>query len=135
MGKAPYRSQNNAGQSDSFKSISRHYSRHCINSLTVEKRDPRARSIVVDDKSLTEDLMDGRTIIVPLVWYPRLWHRTSEKRKHLEIFGDRTDIDSLAQLDQNLTVAGLLAGLSSAEIPQSFKIWMEARGQKKYKSM
>ncbi len=32
--------------------------------------------------------MDGRTISVPLVWYPRLWHGTSEERSHLEIFGD-----------------------------------------------
>jgi hypothetical protein len=78
--------------------------------------------------------MDGRTIIVPLVWYPRLWHGTSEERNHLEIFGDGTYIH-WPELDEDLTVAGLLAGLPSVESHKSLKTWMEARGQKKHESM
>jgi hypothetical protein len=105
-----------------------------MSSLAVEKREPRARSVVVNEDSLTVDLMDGRTIIVPLVWYPRLWHGTAEERNHLEIFGDGTYIH-WPELDEDLTVAGLLAGLPSGESPQSLKTWMEARGQKKHESM
>jgi hypothetical protein len=43
-----------------------------MSSLAAEQREPRARSVAVTEESLSVDLVDGRTIIVPLVWYPRL---------------------------------------------------------------
>ena len=104
-----------------------------MSSLAAEKREPRARSVVVNEESLTVDLMDGRTIIVPLVWYPRLWHGTAAERNHLEIFGDGTYIH-WPDSDEDLTVAGLLAGLPSGESPQSLKTWMEARENIKHGS-
>jgi hypothetical protein len=104
-----------------------------MSSLAAEKREPRARSVAVTDESLTVDLVDGRTIIVPLVWYPRLWHGTPEERNRFEIFGDGTYIN-WPDLDEDLTVAGLLAGLPSGENPQSLKKWLAGRGQKKRKS-
>jgi hypothetical protein len=91
-----------------------------MSSLAAEKREPRARRVAVTDESLTVDLVVGRTIIVPLVWYPRLWHGTPEERNRFEIFGDGTYINWL-DLDEDLTVAGLLAGLPSGENPQSLK--------------
>ncbi|MBI1996745.1 MAG: DUF2442 domain-containing protein, partial [Deltaproteobacteria bacterium] len=63
-----------------------------MNSLAAEKREPRARIVAVTEESLTVDLVDGRTIIVPLVWYPRLSHGTPEVPNHSEIFGDGTYI-------------------------------------------
>jgi hypothetical protein len=87
----------------------------------------------VTEESLTVDLVDGRTIIVPLVWYPRLWHGTPDERNHFDIFGDGTYIH-WPDLDEDLTVVGLLAGLPSGENPQSLKRWLEGRGQKKRKS-
>lgn len=104
-----------------------------MNSLAAEKREPRARSVAVTEEPLTVDLVDGRTIIVPLVWYPRLWHGTPEERNRSEIFGDGTYIN-WPGLDEDLTVAGLLAGLPSGENPQSLKKWLAKRGQKKRKS-
>ena len=100
-----------------------------MTSLASEQKEPRARSVVVTEESLTVDLTDGRTIIVPLVWFPRLWHGTAEERSEFEIFGDGTYIH-WPDLDEDLTVAGLLAGLPSSEAPQSVKKWLEARGQK-----
>jgi hypothetical protein len=91
-----------------------------MSSLAAEKWEPRARRVAVTDESLTVDLVAGRTIIVPLVWYPRLWHGTPEERNRFEIFGDGTYINWL-DLDEDLTVAGLLAGLPSGENPQSLK--------------
>jgi hypothetical protein len=86
-----------------------------MSSLAAEHRQPRARSVAVNEESLTVDLVDGRTIIVPLAWYPRLWHGTPEERSRFEIFGDGTYIH-WPDLDEDLTVAGLLEGLpSSAE--------------------
>ena len=43
---------------------------------------------MLTDEALTVDLLDGRTIIVPLVWFPRLWHGTPQERSHFEIIGD-----------------------------------------------
>lgn len=99
-----------------------------MNSLAAERQEPRARSVGVSEESLTVDLTDGRTLIVPLVWFPRLWHGTAEERKNFEIFGDGTYIH-WPDLDEDLTIAGLLAGLPSNEAPQSVKKWLDARRQ------
>lgn len=97
-----------------------------MNSLAVDIQRARAKSVTVSEEALTVDLVDGRTIIVPLVWYPRLWHGTPEERNHFEIFGDGMYIH-WPDLDEDLTVAGLLAGQRSGESPQSLKKWLEAR--------
>ena len=97
-----------------------------MNSSGVEIQEARARSVTVTEDALTVDLMDGRTIIVPLVWYPRLRHGTPGERGHFEIFGDGAYIH-WPDLDEDLTVAGLLAGRYSGESPQSLQKWLEAR--------
>jgi Protein of unknown function (DUF2442) len=45
----------------------------------------RAQSLVVTEDSLIADLSDGRSITVPLAWYPRLVHGTPEERNPLEM--------------------------------------------------
>jgi hypothetical protein len=97
-----------------------------MNSLAIEIEQARAQSVMVSEEALTVDLVDGRTIIVPLVWYPRLWHGTPEERNHFEIFGDGVYIH-WPDLDEDLTVTGLLAGRRSGESPQSLTKWLEAR--------
>lgn len=97
-----------------------------MNSLAAEIHEPRAKRVAVSDEALTVDLVDGRTIIVPLAWYPRLWHSTPEERNDFEIFGDGTYIH-WPGLDEDLTVAGLLAGHRSAETSESLKKWLERR--------
>ena len=97
-----------------------------MSSLATEIEEARAQSIRVSDEALAVDLVDGRTIIVPLGWYPRLWNATPEERNHLEVFGDGAYIH-WPDLDEDLTVAGLLAGRRSGESPKSLKKWLEAR--------
>jgi hypothetical protein len=97
-----------------------------MNSLAIEIQEARVKSVTVSDDALTVDLVDGRTIIMPLVWYPRLWHGTPDERNHFEIIGDGMYIH-WPELDEDLTVAGLLAGRRSGESPQSLKKWLEAR--------
>jgi hypothetical protein len=97
-----------------------------MSSLVVEIQEARARSARVTREALAVDLMDGRTIVVPLVWYPRLWHATPQERTRFEIFGDGAYIH-WADLDEDLTVAGLLAGRRSGESPQSLRKWLESR--------
>jgi hypothetical protein len=97
-----------------------------MNSSATDVQEARARHVVVTDEALTVDLVDGRTIIVPLAWYPRLWHGTVEERNQFEIFGEGAYIHWPA-LDEDLTVAGLLAGHRSGESAKSLKKWLEAR--------
>ena len=92
----------------------------------AQRLEARAQSARVSEEALTVDLVDGRTIVVPLIWYPRLWHGTPRERNRFEIFGDGTYIHWPA-LDEDLTVAGLLAGRRSGESPQSLKKWLDSR--------
>ncbi len=101
-----------------------------MNSSATETQEARARQVSVTEEALTVDLMDGRTITVPLAWYPRLWHGTVKERNHIEVVGDGAYIH-WPDLDEDLTVAGLLAGRRSGENPQSLKKWLEARQTKK----
>ena len=97
-----------------------------MSSLAVEVQEPRCKSVKVSDEELTVDLVDGRTVMVPLALFPRLWHGTPQERNHFEIFGDGAYIH-WPDLDEDLTVAGLLAGQRSGESPQSLKKWLDSR--------
>jgi len=72
-----------------------------MSSLAAEKREPRARNVAVTEESLTVDLVDGRTVIVPVVWYPRLWHGTPEERNRFEFFWG-WDVYPLARFGRRL---------------------------------
>ena len=69
----------------------------------------RATDVSTTDDELIVHLADGRTIIVPLAWYPRLLHATAEQRRDLRIIGDGEYIH-WPQVDEDLTVSGLLRG-------------------------
>ena len=69
----------------------------------------RATDVSATDDELIVHLADGRTIIVPLAWYPRLLHATAEQRRDLQIIGDGEYI-RWPQVDEDLTVSGLLRG-------------------------
>ena len=97
-----------------------------MNSLAVETQEPRAQEAAVSADGLTVHLVDGRTLIVPLVWFPRLWHGTEVERSNFEIFGDGAFIH-WPDLDEDLGVASLVAGLRSGESPASLKKWLEER--------
>lgn len=101
-----------------------------MNSLAVDIQEARAQSLSLSNEALQVDLVDGRTIIVPLVWFPRLWHGTPRERNHFEIFGDGSYIH-WPELDEDLTVAGLLAGRQSGESPESLKKWLASRKSSK----
>jgi len=97
-----------------------------MSSLDAEKQDARVQKMQVGDDTLTVDLEDGRSISVPLVWYPRLWYGTFEERNRYEIFGNGTYIH-WPDLDEDLTAEGIIAGYRSGESPDSLKKWLECR--------
>ena len=93
---------------------------------TIEVRVPEAEEVTVTEDTLTVELSDGRTISVPLDWYPRLVHATPEERNNWQLIGGGQGIHWPA-LDEDLSVEGLLAGRPSGESQRSFKRWLEAK--------
>ena len=73
------------------------------------KAGERITAVRVTDDSLSVDLLDGRTVIVPLVWYPRLLHATQTQRDNFRITGAGFIIN-WPDVDEHLSSQGLLAG-------------------------
>jgi hypothetical protein len=73
------------------------------------KAGERITAVQVTDDSLSVDLLDGRTVIVPLVWYPRLLHATPAQRENYRITGAGFIIN-WPEVDEHLSSQGLLAG-------------------------
>ena len=95
-------------------------------SSTVKMELVRATSVTVTDDTLAVELADGRTISVPFAWYPKLVHATLEERNHWELHADDQHIH-WPDLDEDLSVEGLLGGRPSGEGGRSFKRWLEAK--------
>ena len=93
---------------------------------TIEVRIPDTEAVSVTEDTLQVELSDGRGIAVPLAWYPRLVHATGEERRNWKLIGGGQGI-RWPDLDEDLSVEGLLAGRTSRESQRSFKRWLEAR--------
>ena len=87
---------------------------------------PGAMDVTVTEDTLTVEISDGRTISVPLVWYPRLVHATQQELDNWELHAAGQHIH-WPDLDEDLSVEGLLAGRKSGEGRQSLERWLEAR--------
>jgi len=87
--------------------------------------------VFVLDVSFSEEAMvvtldDGRTISVPLAWYPRLLHGSREECLNYELIGDGEGIH-WPELDEDISVEGLVAGRRSAECAASLGAWLSRR--------
>jgi len=78
--------------------------------------DERVKDVRVGDDALSVDLMDGRTITVPLAWYPRLLDATPEQRLQWEICGAGYGIH-WPEVDEDLSTEGLLRGAPAPRAP------------------
>ena len=94
--------------------------------LAVELEIPNVVDVAVSDDTLSVELSDGRTISVPLDWYPRLAHATQEERANWRIIGRGHGIH-WEGIDEDISVAGLLTGRPSGESQSSFKKWLGNR--------
>src|SRR5688500_18791080 len=94
----------------------------------AEGRRPYALAVSINDVTLSVDLSDGRTISVPVAWYPRLLNGTAAERGNFQLIGAGEGIH-WPDLDEDLSVEGLLAGRPSAESAQSLRRWVAARSQ------
>jgi Protein of unknown function (DUF2442) len=99
-----------------------------MNSSTVEVRETFATAVVVSEDTLSAELADGRTIAVPLAWYPRLMNATVEERGGWRLIGGGRGIHWPA-IDEDVSIANLLNGQPSAESQASLKKWLAGRAK------
>ena len=90
---------------------------------------PRVAAVAIADDRLAVTLEDGRTVLAPLAWYPRLQHATPDERQDWRVFEDTDGRDVIfwEQIDELIPVVALLAGVPSRESTRSFERWLAAR--------
>ena len=101
-----------------------------MTTLAIELRMVSAQNVQVTDDALIVDLSDGRTVSVPLAWFPRLLHGTLEERNKWRLIGEGEGIH-WPDLDEDISVENLILGKPSGESQKSFKKWLEVRAKSK----
>ena len=78
---------------------------------------------------LSVSIEDGRTLFVPLAWYPRLLYATESERRDWRIFEDTDGRDTIfwERLDEMIPIVAVLAGVPSRESQRSVERWMASR--------
>lgn len=97
-----------------------------MSSSTTESFSARAQEVTVTEDTLTVELADGRSISVPVAWYPRLAHGTPEERGNWRVLGEGTSVH-WPMLDDDISLDNLLMGRASGESQRSLKRWLEQR--------
>ena len=97
-----------------------------MSSSATDVRTVLATALRVVDESLIVDLADGRSLTVPIAWYPRLQHGTARERAEWRLITGGEGIH-WPLLDEDISVEGLLAGRRSGETQASLHRWLESR--------
>jgi hypothetical protein len=100
-----------------------------MHTSTIEIEVPAAENLLVTEDTLSVDLSDGRTISVPLAWYPRLTYASKSEQNNWRLIGKGYGIH-WEDLDEDISVEGLLAGRPSGESQTSFKKWLASRASR-----
>src|SRR5712691_1947935 len=85
-----------------------------------------AKNVRVTDRELVVELRDGRVVSVPLAWYPRLAEGSPRERRRWELLGPGIGIH-WPDLDEDISIEGLLQGLPSGESRGSLDAWRASR--------
>ena len=97
-----------------------------MNTSVADLLSVTATSVEVKKHTLSFDLSDGRTIIAPLAWFPRLNHGTPAERHNWRLIGDGQGAH-WPDLDEDISVEGLLLGRPSRESQESLRRWLQQR--------
>jgi hypothetical protein len=97
-----------------------------MTTLLIDSSALKATAVGVSDDTLLIELADGRSISAPLAWYPRLMRGSLQERGNYRLIGGGEGIH-WPDLDEDISVEGVLAGRSSGESPRSFEKWLELR--------
>ena len=101
-----------------------------MNTSVAELLSATTTSVEVKKHTLSFDLSDGRTIVAPLAWFPRLNHGTPAERRNWRLIGEGNGAH-WPDLDEDISVEGLLLGRPSSESQASFRRWLEQRTSSK----
>ena len=96
--------------------------------LANEIKVVKIQDVKITEENLTVDLEDGRIISVPIAWYPRLWHGSQQEREHWRLIGGGVGIH-WPELDEDISVEGIIMGRRSGESQRSLKRWLEKRNK------
>ena len=99
-----------------------------MNTLAIEIAVPTAQHVSVTEDALVVDLADGRTVSVPLAWYPRLLYGTPEERNTWWLIGKGEGIH-WPDLDEDISIDNVVLGKPSGESQRSFKRGLAQRSQ------
>ena len=105
-----------------------------MTSSAIDETPVPVQDVRVTSKMLEVVLRDGRTLSVPLEWYPRLAHGSSTERQRWRLIGEGIGIH-WPDLDEDISIAGLLAGLPSGESASSLKKWLASRRRPPHKAL
>ena len=94
--------------------------------LQSDLAEARAQRVSVSEDTLTVELVDGRTVTVPVTWYPRLAHGSLAERANWRLIGEGEGIH-WPDLDEDISIEGLLAGRRSGETQASLRRWFQSR--------
>jgi len=92
----------------------------------IDLKNTAAKGVMVGEDNLVVELSDGRAITVPVAWFPRLLHGTPSERSNWRLIGSGEGIH-WPDLDEDISVASLLAGRRSSETGDSLRRWLGAR--------
>lgn len=94
--------------------------------ISFSEQEHRAKSVRFNADRLEIELADGRIVSAPLSWYPRLEQGTPNERQNNQFIGDGLGIH-WPELDEDISVEGILAGRPSMETKKSFQHWLKRR--------
>jgi uncharacterized protein DUF2442 len=100
-----------------------------MTTLILDSAALKATAVQVTDDALIVELADGRSISAPLAWYPRLFQGTPTERAHFRFIGGGEGIH-WPDLDEDISVEGIVAGHPSGESQRSLQKWLESRAIK-----
>jgi hypothetical protein len=86
--------------------------------------------VAIEKESLRVDLSDGRSIRVPLAWYPRLLHARASERRNLRLIGNGRGIH-WPDVEEDISIESIVRGQRSMESAASLKRWLAARGARR----
>ena len=97
-----------------------------MNTLAAEIQTVKGSNVLVSEDTLTVELADGRSLSVPIAWYPRLFHGSQQERENWELIGAGEGIH-WPDLDEDISVEGLILGRPSGESQRSLQRWLDGR--------
>lgn len=129
-GIAVFESMKSTGSEESCSITNDNWEMHGMSTSTMEPMSATAISVEVTKHAIAFELSDGRKISAPMAWFPRLFHATPNERRNWRLIGDGYGVH-WPDVDEDVSVEGVLHGKMSVESPESLRRWLKQRDKSK----